>query len=118
MALHPLAGGKRSQRHLLVVLIVVAAFQGKLTARERILLLLDPDSFDEYDMFVEHRCSDFGMDSSKNKVVLLHVTLVSLFSAIQPASWLEIGSSSSVHMQSLVFVLVFLTAYLVYFSTV
>ncbi|NWU68406.1 PCCB carboxylase, partial [Pterocles burchelli] len=41
--------------------------QGKLTARERILLLLDPDSFDEYDMFVEHRCSDFGMDSNKNK---------------------------------------------------
>uniref|UniRef100_A0A8C9ERN2 Propionyl-CoA carboxylase beta chain, mitochondrial n=1 Tax=Pavo cristatus TaxID=9049 RepID=A0A8C9ERN2_PAVCR len=41
--------------------------RGKLTARERILLLLDPDSFDEYDMFVEHRCSDFGMDSSKNK---------------------------------------------------
>ncbi|XP_050834133.1 propionyl-CoA carboxylase beta chain, mitochondrial isoform X2 [Serinus canaria] len=40
---------------------------GKLTARERILLLLDPDSFDEYDMFVEHRCTDFGMDSSKNK---------------------------------------------------
>lgn len=29
--------------------------------------MLDPDSFDEYDMFVEHRCSDFGMDSSKNK---------------------------------------------------
>ncbi|XP_074689602.1 propionyl-CoA carboxylase beta chain, mitochondrial isoform X2 [Strix aluco] len=41
--------------------------RGKLTARERILLLLDPDSFDEYDMFVEHRCSDFGMDSNKNK---------------------------------------------------
>ncbi|XP_030312181.1 propionyl-CoA carboxylase beta chain, mitochondrial [Calypte anna] len=41
--------------------------RGKLTARERILLLLDPDSFDEYDMFVEHRCSDFGMDSDKNK---------------------------------------------------
>uniref|UniRef100_A0A8B9DRU1 Propionyl-CoA carboxylase beta chain, mitochondrial n=1 Tax=Anser cygnoides TaxID=8845 RepID=A0A8B9DRU1_ANSCY len=48
---------KQSQNHLM----------GKLTARERILLLLDPDSFDEYDMFVEHRCSDFGMDSSKNK---------------------------------------------------
>uniref|UniRef100_A0A8C3KW02 Propionyl-CoA carboxylase beta chain, mitochondrial n=1 Tax=Chrysolophus pictus TaxID=9089 RepID=A0A8C3KW02_CHRPC len=47
--------------------LTCAPFQGKLTARERILLLLDPDSFDEYDMFVEHRCSDFGMDSSKNK---------------------------------------------------
>jgi len=36
--------------------------KGKLTARERIELLLDPDSFEEWDMFVEHRCSDFGMD--------------------------------------------------------
>ncbi|MDD3449640.1 MAG: acyl-CoA carboxylase subunit beta [Gammaproteobacteria bacterium] len=36
--------------------------KGKLTARERIELLLDPDSFEEWDMFVEHRCTDFGMD--------------------------------------------------------
>ena len=36
--------------------------RGKLTARERIELLLDPDSFEEWDMFVEHRCTDFGMD--------------------------------------------------------
>ncbi len=36
--------------------------KGKLTARERIALLLDEGSFEEYDMFVEHRCSDFGMD--------------------------------------------------------
>jgi len=35
--------------------------KGKLTARERIELLLDPDSFEEWDMFVEHRCHDFGM---------------------------------------------------------
>ena len=35
--------------------------KGKLTARERIELLLDPDSFEEWDMFKEHRCSDFGM---------------------------------------------------------
>ena len=35
--------------------------RGKLTARERIELLLDPDSFEETDMFVEHRCVDFGM---------------------------------------------------------
>uniref|UniRef100_A0A8C4YEU0 Propionyl-CoA carboxylase beta chain, mitochondrial n=1 Tax=Gopherus evgoodei TaxID=1825980 RepID=A0A8C4YEU0_9SAUR len=41
--------------------------RGKLTARERILLLLDPDSFVEYDMFVEHRCADFGMESDQNK---------------------------------------------------
>jgi len=36
--------------------------RGKLTARERLEVLLDPESFEEWDMFVEHRCSDFGMD--------------------------------------------------------
>src|SRR5690242_19843818 len=35
--------------------------KGRLTARERIELLLDPDSFEEWDMFVEHRSTDFGM---------------------------------------------------------
>lgn len=35
--------------------------KGKLTARERLELLLDPGSFEEWDMFVEHRCADFGM---------------------------------------------------------
>jgi propionyl-CoA carboxylase beta chain len=35
--------------------------KGKLSARERIELLVDPGSFEEWDMFVEHRCSDFGM---------------------------------------------------------
>ncbi len=39
--------------------------KGKLTARERIELLLDPDSFEEWDMFVEHRCTDFDMAASK-----------------------------------------------------
>ncbi len=38
--------------------------KGKLTARERISLLLDEDSFEEYDMFVEHRCTDFGMEKT------------------------------------------------------
>ena len=36
--------------------------KGKLTARERLELLLDEGSFEEWDMFVEHRCHDFGMD--------------------------------------------------------
>ena len=36
--------------------------KGKLTARERIELLLDPHSFEEWDMFKGHRCTDFGMD--------------------------------------------------------
>merc|ERR1711916_177862 len=40
--------------------------KGKLTARERINLLLDADSFREYDAFVEHRCNDFGMENEKH----------------------------------------------------
>ena len=39
--------------------------KGKLTARERLDLLLDPDSFNELDMFVTHRTSDFGLDEQK-----------------------------------------------------
>ncbi len=39
--------------------------KGKLTARERLNLLLDPGSFEEWDMFVEHRCTDFGMADQK-----------------------------------------------------
>ncbi len=39
--------------------------KGRLTARERIELLLDADSFEEWDMFVEHRSSDFGMAEQK-----------------------------------------------------
>jgi propionyl-CoA carboxylase beta chain len=39
--------------------------KGKLTARERIELLLDPGSFEEWDMFVTHRCADFGMEATK-----------------------------------------------------
>jgi propionyl-CoA carboxylase beta chain len=39
--------------------------RGKLTARERIELLLDHQSFEEFDMFVEHNCDDFGMDKTK-----------------------------------------------------
>lgn len=37
--------------------------KGKLTARERIDLLLDDGSFEEFDMFVSHRCIDFGLES-------------------------------------------------------
>lgn len=39
--------------------------KGRLTARERIDLLLDDSSFEEWDMFVEHRCTDFGMADNK-----------------------------------------------------
>jgi propionyl-CoA carboxylase beta chain len=39
--------------------------KGKLTARERLDLLLDEDSFEEFDMFVEHRSHDFGMEGQR-----------------------------------------------------
>src|SRR5947199_4381273 len=61
--------------------------KGRLAARERIELLLDPGSFEEWDMFVEHRSSDFGMAEQKipgDGVVTGHGTingrLVFLFS--------------------------------------
>lgn len=39
--------------------------RGKLTARERLELLLDTGSFEEFDTFVQHRCTDFGMDKAE-----------------------------------------------------
>ena len=39
--------------------------KGKLTARERVNLLLDEGSFVEYGAFMEHRCTDFGMEKEK-----------------------------------------------------
>ena len=39
--------------------------KGRLTARERLSVLLDAGSFEEYDMFVEHNCADFGMETQR-----------------------------------------------------
>ncbi|WP_114283968.1 acyl-CoA carboxylase subunit beta [Candidatus Halocynthiibacter alkanivorans] len=39
--------------------------KGKLTARERVELLLDEGSFEEFDMFVAHRCTEFGMEQQR-----------------------------------------------------
>lgn len=39
--------------------------KGKYTARERIEMLLDDASFEELDMFVTHRCTNFGMEKEK-----------------------------------------------------
>ncbi|MAY61452.1 MAG: methylmalonyl-CoA carboxyltransferase, partial [Rhizobiales bacterium] len=39
--------------------------KGKLTARERLDVLLDEGSFEEYDMYKAHRCVDFGMASQQ-----------------------------------------------------
>ncbi|HQQ67755.1 MAG TPA: acyl-CoA carboxylase subunit beta [Candidatus Cloacimonadota bacterium] len=38
--------------------------KGKLTARERIARLVDPDSFEEFDLFVRHQCTNFGMEKT------------------------------------------------------
>ena len=38
--------------------------KGKFTARERLAMLLDEGSFEEFDMFVQHRCTNFGMDKT------------------------------------------------------
>lgn len=39
--------------------------RGKYTARERIEMLVDKDSFEEYDMFKLHRCHNFGMEKKQ-----------------------------------------------------
>ncbi|MDR2868447.1 MAG: acyl-CoA carboxylase subunit beta, partial [Bacteroidales bacterium] len=39
--------------------------QGKFTARERLLMFLDEGSFEEFDMFVTHRCTNFGLEKEK-----------------------------------------------------
>ncbi|NOX40094.1 MAG: methylmalonyl-CoA carboxyltransferase, partial [Alphaproteobacteria bacterium] len=46
--------------------IEVQHLKGKLTARERIEVLLDEDSFEEFDMFKAHRCTDFGMEKTSH----------------------------------------------------
>ena len=43
--------------------------KGKLTARERIDLLVDPGTFVEIDRFVTHRCRDFGMEKEGTKIL-------------------------------------------------
>ena len=52
--------------------------KGKLTARERIALLVDEGSFEEFDMFVHHRCTNFGMEKEHfdgDGVVTGHATI-------------------------------------------
>ena len=39
--------------------------KGKFTARERLDMLLDDGSFEEFDMFVQHRCTNFGMEKNR-----------------------------------------------------
>ena len=45
-------------------------------------MLLDPGSFNEHDMFVEHACTSFGMDRPENKVRVVHGTLHRVWSGV------------------------------------
>ena len=45
--------------------------KGRLTARERIHLLVDEGSFEEFDMFVTHRCKDFGLEKQQFLYIIL-----------------------------------------------
>ncbi|MDB2414946.1 acyl-CoA carboxylase subunit beta [Rickettsiales bacterium] len=71
---------------------------GKLTARERLDILLDPDSFEEYGMFVEHRCNDFGMADKKvpgDGVVTGHGTINGRLVFVYSQDFTVLGGSLS-----------------------
>ncbi len=72
--------------------------RGKLTARERIEVLVDPDSFEEYDMFMEHRCTNFGMADKKvpgDGVVTGHGTINGRLVYIYSQDFTVLGGSLS-----------------------
>ncbi|NDF12036.1 MAG: acyl-CoA carboxylase subunit beta [Proteobacteria bacterium] len=72
--------------------------KGKLTARERIEVLLDPDSFEEYGMFVEHRSHDFGMEKKKipgDGVVTGHGTINGRLVFVYSQDFTVLGGSLS-----------------------
>src|ERR1700755_2365126 len=72
--------------------------KGKLTAREGIEVLLDPDSFEEYDMFVEHRCTHFGMEENKipgDGVVTGHGTINGRLVFVYSQDFTVLGGSLS-----------------------
>nr|CAD7453727.1 unnamed protein product [Timema tahoe] len=79
--------------------------QGKLTARERIQLLCDPYSFVEFDMFVEHTCSDFGMEKQKfpgDSVVTGHGLINGRLAYIFSQDFTVFGGSlSSIHAKKI-----------------
>lgn len=79
--------------------------KGKLTARERIQLLCDPGSFVEYDMFVEHTCTDFGMDKAKfpgDSVITGHGLISGRLAYIFSQDFTVFGGSlSSIHAKKI-----------------
>ena len=78
--------------------------KGKLTARERIKFLVDPDSFEEFDMFVTHECTNFGMENSKvlgDGVVTGCATIDGRLVYIFSQDFTVFGGSLSKHMQKI-----------------
>lgn len=72
--------------------------QGKLTARERLDVLLDPDSFEEMGMFVEHRCTNFGMEKDRipgDGVVTGHGTINGRLVFVYSQDFTVLGGSLS-----------------------
>jgi propionyl-CoA carboxylase beta chain len=80
--------------------------RGKLTARERINLLLDPGTFKEYDMFMEHTCTEFGMEKEKysgDSVVTGHGQIAGRTVFVFSQDFTVFGGSlSSVHAKKVV----------------
>lgn len=80
--------------------------KGKLSARERIVLLLDENSFEEWDMFVEHRCTDFGMEGKTipgDGVVTGHGTINGRLVYVFSKDFTVFGGSlSETHAQKIV----------------
>eukprot|EP01111_Echinosteliopsis_oligospora_P004206 TRINITY_DN1669_c0_g1_i1.p1 TRINITY_DN1669_c0_g1~~TRINITY_DN1669_c0_g1_i1.p1 ORF type:complete len:561 (-),score=189.57 TRINITY_DN1669_c0_g1_i1:71-1753(-) len=79
--------------------------KGKLTARERLELLLDAGSFKEYDMLVEHRCVDFGMEKNKypgDGVITGHGTINGRLTFVFSQDFTVFGGSlSETHAQKI-----------------
>ncbi len=77
--------------------------KGKLTARERLELLLDSNSFVEFDAFVEHNCHDFGMEKLKitgDGVVTGHGTINNRLVYVFSQDFTAFGGSlSKMHAQ-------------------
>jgi acetyl-CoA carboxylase carboxyltransferase component len=63
------------------------AAMGKLTARQRIIAILDPDTFNEYDLFVEHDAKDFDMDKKSLAGDGVVIGTGTVFGAPQAVHW-------------------------------
>ena len=68
--------------------------KGKLTARERVEVLLDEGSFEEYDMFVAHRATDFGM-AIRPCIIRRSSSAAVLRDCAPPTSWQGSGTHLS-----------------------